>query len=151
MTTFRELGLIINYGAGKTKAMVQYRGRDSVREKQRLHEAGGFPLPDGAGAALLRVVACYKHLGSMLADDGSSNADVPRRVNVANAAYAPLAVKIFGRSVFPVKSRLNLATALVQQALLQRTRLERCLDVGPHQAQRSLHEGAEKDCRGSPL
>ena len=111
--TFREFGLIINFAPGKTEIMVQFRGRDAVNAKQVVAERGGYELPSSAGAVLLRAVQTYKHLGSMLSDDCASQADVTRRVNAASAAYAPIAVKVLGRSSFPCTQRLRLATALV--------------------------------------
>ena len=119
--TFRAFGLIINFGPGKTEIMVQLRGRNAAVTKQELKNAGGFQLPQTAGAQLLRIVSSYKHLGCMLADDGVTHVDVVRRVNAANSAYAPIAMKVLGRQTLARLQRIRLASALVFSRLFYNT------------------------------
>ena len=111
---FDELGFNINFNEGKTEAFLQFRGKTAVAFKKGLHANGNrIPLPDPAGARSLRVVREYKHLGSMLCDDGGSNEDVHRRTRSAMTAYSPIAVRVFGNSELPRETRLALARSLI--------------------------------------
>jgi hypothetical protein len=120
VNSFRMFGFRINWSAGKTEAFVTFRGKGACDAKRQLFDdqKGKIRLPPDAGAEHLNVVDMYKHLGSVVASDGSAAPDVPKRVQSSMAAYAPLALKIFGASVIARQVRLSLATSLVFSRLL---------------------------------
>ena len=82
-----------------------------------------IPLPAGApgnaGARQrLRVVESYKHLGSAVDPDNRVIQDAALRTRKAMAAYAPLAVCLFGARAVSRRLRLNFAGSLVFSRLL---------------------------------
>ena len=85
-------GFRINFGAGKTEALVRFAGTNASMFKQKLISAGSIirlpaeALPFAGGATELRVVPYYKHLGSNLSVDGRCNSDVALRCSSAMAA-----------------------------------------------------------------
>jgi hypothetical protein len=118
--TFVSFGFAINWSAGKTEGFVAFRGKGSAIQKRALFidSDSKMKLPSNAGAANLRIVQHYKHLGSVIGCAGSSAADVPVRVRSAMASFAPLAIKVFGAISIARAVRLRLAHALVFSRLL---------------------------------
>ena len=91
------LGFRINWAQGKTEAFVSLRGKRSHIQKQNIIDAGNVIAIDPAcGSSSVRVVATYKHLGSMLDSEGGHAPDVEVRSQRAMASYAPLAKKVYG-------------------------------------------------------
>lgn len=123
VSIFAAFGFHINWSAGKTEAFVRFRGKGAADATRKLHGEcqSKLPLPKGAGADHHIVVHQYKHLGSIISADGAAAADVPRRVQIAMAAFAPLALKIFGAAGITRRLRLTLAGPLVVSRLLYNT------------------------------
>ena len=113
------LGFRINWAQGKTEAFVSLRGKRSHIQKQNIIDAGNVIAIDPAcGSSSVRVVATYKHLGSMLDSEGGHAPDVEVRTQRAMASYAPLAKKVYGAVEISRTVRLRLFFALVVSRLV---------------------------------
>ena len=117
---FSAFGFHINWKPGKTEAFICFRGKASVEHKREMFSKGDpkIPLNLSANTEFLRVVHEYKHLGSVLADDGNSAVDVTNRIRASISSYVPLATKVFGNTHICRHVRINLATSLVFSRLL---------------------------------
>ena len=80
-----------------------YRGKGAAKalEKHRhggkyYIEAPSFPGYEKYAGQKLDIVHVYKHLGSIVAIDGSDVADANAKACTAMSAYAPLSCKVFG-------------------------------------------------------
>ena len=64
-TTFRKYGFEVNYGVGKTEAVVVRRGngQNDIRSRLPRTEDGAWHLPTGRGQRL-RLVRAHKHTGT---------------------------------------------------------------------------------------
>ena len=125
-----KYGITVNFEPGKTEAIVVYRGKKALEEKQRLLKPNGsrslqIPIQSHAGqnthstdSTLLRVVQGYKHLGSWVDETGSLVPDANRRSASAMSSYAPLAVKLFGSSAIGTASKIRLAFSLIVSKLI---------------------------------
>ena len=104
VNVFSVFALDINWGRGKTEALLQYRGKDSTAHMEALRQEDGslaFNDPGGAKGRKLYIVKKYKHLGSLTSLGTSNMHDAIHRASSASAAYGPLASKIFGsKSVY---------------------------------------------------
>jgi hypothetical protein len=121
--TFQDFALNVNWKPGKTEAILVLRGKRSDSVRRKFVSAGGIALIPGlrslgADTDGLRVVKEYKHLGSTITADGVENPEVLRRTRAANAAYAPIAITVFGNPGLPTWKRSELARSLVFSLLL---------------------------------
>ena len=116
---FRLFSLRVNWSPNKTEALLVLRGTGSSTARNKLHDQGSvikFALPEGEGS--LRIVHEYRHLGSILTDDGSSNQEAVGRASSGMAAYAPISGSVFGRQAFSRRLRWKLAMSLTFSRLL---------------------------------
>ena len=118
--SFSELALKLNWAKGKSEALLRYRGRGASSAVDRRRTANGLAvrLPPAAGQDYLFVVASYKHVGSWVAANSSNFKDASYRASMAACAYAPLAKKIFSSPQVSLRTRVQLAKALVLSTLL---------------------------------
>ena len=118
--TFSSLGLRINWDPGKTEAFLVLRGKGAVQLRQKVFGADppGIDVDLVCGTSRLRLVHTYKHLGSMLSDNGTCDAEAGRRSKSALNAYAPIAVRVLGSKCISLRLRTTLAMALVMSRLL---------------------------------
>eukprot|EP00973_Karenia_brevis_P022603 3110766-Karenia_brevis.AAC.1 len=95
--------------------MVVFRGNGSIAMKRDLVHDGNLslPLPASAGGGRLTVVPGYKHLGSKVCADASVGEDAVLRSGSALAAFAPLAVRVFGSPKLDRHLKLQFAESLV--------------------------------------
>ena len=95
---YTVLNLEINWNVGKTEAFLIYRGHEAAQRTRARRPPGGGPLsiPIPGTASTLSVVSQYKHLGGEIAASGSLVPLAQGRRRRALAAYAPLAMKVFG-------------------------------------------------------
>ena len=110
---FHKIGLTINFGPGKSAAMVKLYGAGArtLRRSRLLHEGKEqFTTTNGH---VLQVVHHFQHLGTVLQDTGGHQEDGRRKASKAQKAFAPLAVPIFGSSHIQTKTKLMLAQSLV--------------------------------------
>jgi hypothetical protein len=95
---YTALNLEINWAPGKTEAMLQYRGKGAAaRMNARRPVAGAKPvITVPVNGMQLQIVDLYKHLGGEITVSGSLMPLATSRRKRALAAYAPLAMKVFG-------------------------------------------------------
>jgi hypothetical protein len=120
----KTFGLQVNFAPGKTEAVKGLHGRGLVAARQRLAEleveteAGRIPVLPVHGAAGLRIVEAYKHLGRYTAGSGRMTKEVAHRCGSAAAATAGLMRRVFAARGLPVKDRAHVSQACVVSRLL---------------------------------
>ena len=117
---FKSLRLEINFAAGKTECMLQYRGDGAVRrlDARRIGPNGELLVAVPNSANMIHVVDSYKHLGGMIARDRSGAKDANAKARSAMAAYVPLALRVFGSEKVYFELKLTFLWALVLSRLL---------------------------------
>ena len=86
----------------------------SVRDGETLHRSlQRDPWPFPGSTLQFRVVAQYKHLGSIASAPGSNRAYAKHRVASAVKVYAPIAARIFGSPVLKLSLKMLFLGALV--------------------------------------
>ena len=85
-------GLLVNYSAGKTEAMLRLAGSGSKLVRHEVwHQLGGkLPVVTEHGSQFLRLVHAYKHLGTFMEDHAVVNKDMNLRVSQAKKAFGQL-------------------------------------------------------------
>ena len=93
-TIFQQHGLSLNYAAGKTEAIMQYRGSaaPAMRERRFVEHLGRLHL--GADK-FLRTVAEYQYLGTSFSQVVSIDHELKVRLAKAGAAYRLLRKQLF--------------------------------------------------------
>lgn len=64
--TMLEHGMVLTYGAGKTAAVVSFRGKGATKARQQLEKTyknGLQVLTEHSGRVVIPIVSRYKHLG----------------------------------------------------------------------------------------
>eukprot|EP00973_Karenia_brevis_P072878 10121135-Karenia_brevis.AAC.1 len=115
LEVFAKYQLTINWKAGKSEALLQYRGKHAhlYREKRRLPSGKlGIKLPDTASASILNVVSIYKHLGSKTTSNGSCVDEAHARVQAMMVSYGPLVSRVFTSKYFSNENKVSFANAL---------------------------------------
>ena len=122
---FSKYAFKVNWAPGKTEGMLVYRGKYAMhaRDRRRLDGKTMIKFPEVAGASYLNFVKPNEHLGSYIADDGHLGEDAKHRARSANAAYIPLAAKLFAATRVAVDVRLSFADSLVFARLFYNTHL----------------------------
>eukprot|EP00435_Cladocopium_sp_Y103_P009264 s426_g2.t1 len=110
--TFRRFGLRLNCSAGKTEAIVLYRGKGAP-ELRRHRFLDGYGKLDVAGHEPLRLVSTYTHLGLIVAQNLDIQNDIFVKIGKATAAYRTMSRSIFLNRRLPVSLRLKLLETLV--------------------------------------
>lgn len=97
-STFRDHGLTMNFEAGKTEAVVMFRGAGANHQRTTTFDK---PLPPCLVVATpthllrLRIVASYKHLGARFAMDAELNQEINQRMAAARQAFEEMKRPIF--------------------------------------------------------
>ena len=112
---FNDHGLVLNFKAGKTEAIINFRGRGSLQLKHLLSDSlYHISLPSRSGSNdMLRVVARYKHMGNIIRDDGAFTDEINYRNSMAYSSYAKLRAKVFKNKVISTEVRVNIYNSLV--------------------------------------
>ena len=94
--TFAARAMSLNYGAGKTEALLRLTGAGSTRlRRQLLGRARAVPFADDQGRSHeLRLCQRYTHLGTVLTETGAPRADFRAKLAKAKQAVHPLASAI---------------------------------------------------------
>eukprot|EP00973_Karenia_brevis_P001721 234277-Karenia_brevis.AAC.1 len=119
--TFADLDFKINWDKGKTECCLLYRGAGAGKAMANWQHHDGWYIPfadAGGSAAKLFIVSSYKHLGTVVAIDGSDVLDAKRKACSTMTAYAPIAVKIFGSSWIHMYLKLAFLDSLILTRLL---------------------------------
>ena len=94
--TFAARAMSLNYGAGKTEALLRLTGAGSTKlRRQLLGRARVVPFGDAQGQPHeLRLCQRYTHLGTALTEAGGPKADYRAKLAKAKQAVHPLAATI---------------------------------------------------------
>ena len=99
------------------KAVATALANSTDRDGAKIFKASS-PPPCPPRKVALRIVDCYKHLGSIVCPDGNLMPEARARANAAMATFAPLAVKIFGSSSITQHCKIAVAWSLCMSRLL---------------------------------
>ena len=113
---FAATGLVVNFAAGKTEVVATPLGTGRRNTLSAILDSPDVSLPldsNDASCQSVRLVSAYKHLGSMLQDDGGLRCDVDWRLQSARKGLAPLARPIFGRSDVAPKAKADIFSTLI--------------------------------------
>ena len=112
-------GLVINYQAGKTEALLKLAGPGSKATKHKVwHACGGkLSVVTEHGVQQLQVVHAYKHLGSYMQDHAVIQKDLRYRVAQARKAFGQLSRQFYGKRNVHVKTKSAVFAALVMSRL----------------------------------
>ena len=110
--TFRSFGLRLNCSAGKTEAIVQFRGTDAAAcRRERFID--GFGILDIPEYEPLHIVTHYTHLGIVVAQSCDLQKDIRFKLGKASSAFRSMSKTIFLNRRMPVNIRLKLLDTLV--------------------------------------
>eukprot|EP00438_Fugacium_kawagutii_P023924 Skav232941 [mRNA] locus=scaffold3689:35179:38778:- [translate_table: standard] len=109
---FGSFGLVLNMGAGKTEAIVSYRGAGSakLRQSRFLEEGGRLSLSAGGS---VRLVDSYRHLGVRFGQMASLQLDLKQRLAHASSVFRTLQKPVLLNRRIHVQTRLKLLDSLV--------------------------------------
>ena len=110
--TFRNFGLRLNCNAGKTEAILQYRGIDApaCRRERFIDSFGQIDIP---GYDPLHIVTKYTHLGIVMAQSCDIQQDLKLKMGKASAAFRSMSKTIFLNRKLEIRLRLKLLETLV--------------------------------------
>ena len=133
----QRLGLALNYGSGKTEAILAFRG--SGARTARKAALGGdpptVPFVTAAGQSkAVRIVAAYQHLGSMLAADSHAMPDIKRRSLLAYQTFHVLRKRVLNNPYLHEQEKLGLLRDRVFSRYLHGSGLWRLRTVHEQQA-----------------
>eukprot|EP00438_Fugacium_kawagutii_P006007 Skav200019 [mRNA] locus=scaffold2535:94180:96834:- [translate_table: standard] len=109
-------GLQLNFGPGKTAALINLRGHGSVARRRALfhHQHATIKLATCThGVVDLRVVPHYKHLGGILHSSGKMGPKLRTRVAVARAAFEKHRKSIYQQPRLSITQRFNIFRSCV--------------------------------------
>ena len=88
---FAERAMSLNYGAGKTEALLRMAGRNSTAfRKQLLGRSRTVTFVDATGHGRdLRLCQKYTHLGTVISEKGGPRSDYRAKLAKASRRYAP--------------------------------------------------------------
>ena len=116
-TVFRLLHLEINFSKGKTEAILLFRGKQATSCREQWRQRNGelaIPLDKyGHDGKQLRIVRQYKHLGTVVDAFGVAHANSIERSKAALAAFAPIAMKVFGSELIDQAYKMSFLHSLV--------------------------------------
>ena len=116
----RAGGVLLNFSAGKTEALVIFRGAGS-RAVRRSHLTTDQPKTTvelATGMLVdVRLVDCYLHLGHLVSFSGSCLEDIRQRAAAANHVYRRLRATLLRNRALTVDERKLLVKSLVHSKL----------------------------------
>jgi hypothetical protein len=117
-STASDYGFVVQYGAGKTEAVMALRGANrmaAVKVLQDAEHGDGIsrqPCLQIAHGKWLRVVRGYKHLGAVTNASLRFGAEAAARAHAASQAEARLSRGLLRQSRFSKVVRVNTASAV---------------------------------------
>ena len=133
--TAKGFGLTLNFGPGKTEAVLALRGPSAKACKAHILESGGLLCDEFT----LRVVPAYKHLGTLATYTAIPTRDAARRIQQANKAYAKMSGHFLGSARIPLETKMLAAGTLVDTVLLHGGELWTPLSAGIAQRVEHVH------------
>eukprot|EP00438_Fugacium_kawagutii_P017593 Skav222256 [mRNA] locus=scaffold3059:353379:358742:+ [translate_table: standard] len=116
---FDSRGFTLNYAKGKTSAVVSLRGRGAPDLRRDLEASGGYlraQAEDGTPIAL-PLLHTYKHLGAIVAADGTLDRELATRIGVAAQTFNQLSKPLLCNRRLPLRTRVHLYKMLVETKL----------------------------------
>lgn len=115
----RGRGLLLNYAPGKTEVMFNMVGRGSQAAKAQFHAQGDkMCWQDGGNKYELRLVHCYKHLGTWLQLGAKGRKEVQARGTAAKQAWGALNRSFYAKPYVSVRSKTMAFRSLSLSRLL---------------------------------
>ena len=139
-TLFHHLdmaGMQVNFEAGKTEIVMDLRGPGALALRKELyrHNPPMMEFPSNTHPSrFCRLVATYKHLGTIFSQKGRMLPEIRSRVGQAKQAFRKHRKLIFGNARLPVKTRTQLFTSLVMSVLQFNIAIWPPLSNNEHQA-----------------
>lgn len=118
---FRDHGLTMNFDAGKTEAVVMFRGAGANQFRTATFDKTAQPCliaTTPTHVLTLRIVASYKHLGARVAMDAELDQEINQRTAAARKAFEELKRPVFKNKAIGVQGRQQLYHSLVASRLL---------------------------------
>ena len=112
-------GLLINFGKGKTEAVIMFRKENAPawREQVFVENKGCWTFEDPEGIPLkLFVVPTYKHLRARHAQNGDFSHEIKHRLQEATGAFRQMR-RIFAYPHLAIPAKLRLLDALILSRL----------------------------------
>ena len=128
---FEWYGMTINWKAGKTEALMVFRGPGAKAQKLKLIQPNGermfvvdrdhhrrrlYKKSRKLSTVKVHVVSSYKHLGSIIDESSNLVPDARHRERSALSAFVPL-VKVLGSHALGLQRKVRLAWSLVMPRL----------------------------------
>lgn len=113
-------GLCLNYGSGKTEALILVRGKGSRQVRQQIFQGaqGRITVETcAAGPIDIRLVSQYKHLGMQIHANGSLMPELRVRVGCANSAFNRDRRAVYQNTDLSIAKRVQLLRACVLSIL----------------------------------
>ena len=130
-------GMQVNFDAGKTEIVLDLRGAGATALRKELFRHRP-PVMEFAGplqtTRFCRLVATYKHLGTIFSHKGRMLPEIRSRVGQAKQAFRKHRKLIFGNDRLPVKTRTQLFVSLVMSVLQFNIAIWPPLSNNEHQA-----------------
>lgn len=130
-------GMQVNFGAGKTEAVIDIRGPGAldIRKELYRHHPPMFEFPNRDGPKrFCRLVATYKHLGTVFSHRGRLLPEIRHRLGQARQAFRKHRKMIFSNVNLPIKTRTQLFVTLVLSVLQFNIAIWPALSNNEHQA-----------------
>lgn len=130
-------GMRVNFGAGKTEVILDVRGQGALEIRKELfrHHPPMFEFCGRLGQQrFCRLVATYKHLGTVFSQRGRMLPEIRHRLGQARHAFRKHRKMIFGNANLPVKTRTQLFVTLVMSVLQFNIAVWPALTNNEHQA-----------------
>ena len=118
--TFEQRGFSVNFGHGKTGAVVAFRGHAAPRLRSELQQCPcpGLTIPlDAEREVHLHFETNYKHLGTVFTTQHDLQVELSHRIGVARSTFGLLSRPLLCNRKLPTELRLRLFNALVGSKL----------------------------------
>ena len=91
---FADHALKVNFGPGKTEAVLRLAGRGAPEARRFIAENGGIPINLEGRSLLLVVVPDYRHMGVRLSPQGRMQPEVKARAGAMDSALKALKARV---------------------------------------------------------
>ena len=118
VTIFQQAGMVLNFDAKKTEAVVAFRGSQAPAHRQDLFVERHGRIMMSDETRVLRCVGSYEHLGTIFTSDGQLRSEVAHRRTRAIQAYRQVAKCIFRNRHIAITARLKLFESLIIPIIL---------------------------------
>ena len=132
-----QAGMRVNFDAGKTEIVMDLRGAGATAIRKELYRHRPPVLEFSCNqqpSRFCRLVASYKHLGTIFSQKGRMLPEIRSRVWQAKQAFRKHRKLIFGNDRLPVRTRAQLFTSLVMSVLQFNIAIWPPLNNNEHQA-----------------